>query len=380
VVQFTPQAYGSKSVMVTASASPGGAPSFSVTGVGSDTVALTASNPGAGGSITAGTLLNCGAGNTTCSASITRTTSAPSETLTATAASGYAFNSWGGDCASAGSNPTCSLAMTQARSVSATFTQLATQTLTVNYKSVAGRSIRVTSSDGKIDCGQSYTRCSASYSGSPSVTLTPNLGSGDMIYWFGDCSGTGSCSLTMNTSHTASITVRPGKNLMFVSSQYFTTPQMNGVANSDQLCQNMANAAQLGGHYAAYLSSETVSAPSHLQSFNGNVRGWLRVDGMPFADTLASLLSNGALNAPKLDENGADASSAYAVRTGTQENGNIYNGYTCGSWMTASGDDAVGNCGTTANWSFYFVVSTGCQAMYASHIYCMQTDLSAQVP
>jgi uncharacterized repeat protein (TIGR02543 family) len=59
--------------------------------------------------------INCG---TSCSASYASGTSV---TLTVTAATGYTFSGWSGACA--GTSPTCSVSMTIARSVTATFNQ-----------------------------------------------------------------------------------------------------------------------------------------------------------------------------------------------------------------------------------------------------------------
>lgn len=61
--------------------------------------------------------INCGA---TCSASFASGTSV---TLTATAASGYSFSGWSGGCSGTGS---CTVSMTQARSVTANFSQTTT--------------------------------------------------------------------------------------------------------------------------------------------------------------------------------------------------------------------------------------------------------------
>ena len=73
--------------------------------------------------------INCGSAGTDCSEDYTRGSSI---TLTATAAAdGSTFSGWGGDCASAGTASTCTLAMTSPRFASASFAAPNTYQLTV---------------------------------------------------------------------------------------------------------------------------------------------------------------------------------------------------------------------------------------------------------
>jgi uncharacterized repeat protein (TIGR02543 family) len=77
--------------------------------------ALTVSKSGSGSVASSPSGINCGS---TCSASYASGTSV---TLTASAATGYSFTGWSGACS--GTNASCTVSMTQARSVSASFTQ-----------------------------------------------------------------------------------------------------------------------------------------------------------------------------------------------------------------------------------------------------------------
>jgi len=77
--------------------------------------ALTVSKSGSGSVTSSPSGINCGS---TCSASYASGTSV---TLTASAASGYSFSGWSGACS--GTNASCTVSMTTARSVSASFTQ-----------------------------------------------------------------------------------------------------------------------------------------------------------------------------------------------------------------------------------------------------------------
>ena len=113
-----------------------------------------------------------------------------SVTLTATPATGSSLSGWSGACSGTG---TCTVSMTQARSVTATFALLP-EALSVS-KSGSG-SGTVNSSPAGISCGST---CSQAFDYGTSVTLTaiPTTGSG-FAGWSGACSGAGTCTVTMS--------------------------------------------------------------------------------------------------------------------------------------------------------------------------------------
>jgi len=113
--------------------------------------------------------------------------------LAATPETGYAFKGWGGACAGTAE---CSLVMDGTKNVSATFEK--SFSLDV---SKSGDGI-VTSSPAGINCGST---CSASFSSGALVTLTPSAGSGySFINWTGACSGSGTCTVTMDGAKSVS--------------------------------------------------------------------------------------------------------------------------------------------------------------------------------
>lgn len=121
-------------------------------------------------------------------------------TLSATPASGYTFTGWSGACA--GTSQNCSVSMTAARSVTATFaapaavpTNTTTYTLSV-AKSGMGT---VNTSPAGIACGSD---CSESYASGTAVGLTAIPASGYAFKgWSGACTGTSaSCSVSMTVA------------------------------------------------------------------------------------------------------------------------------------------------------------------------------------
>jgi aryl-phospho-beta-D-glucosidase BglC (GH1 family) len=159
------------------------------------TFALTVTKAGSGtGTVTSNTGgINCGS---TCSANIPSGTSV---ILTASAASGSSFAGWSGACTGTG---TCTVAMSQARSVTATFNSASTFALSVSRAGTGTGT--VTSAPSGINCG---TTCTANYATGTSVTLSAAAASGSTFAgWSGSCTGTGSCVLSMTASRAVTAT------------------------------------------------------------------------------------------------------------------------------------------------------------------------------
>jgi PKD repeat protein len=124
-------------------------------------------------------------------------------TLTVTPGPGSVFTGWSGDCSGTGS---CQVTMNQARSVTATF---APGSFPVTVSKQGTGSGQVSSSPAGIGCGSG---CQASFAASSTVTLTAAPAAGSVFAgWSGDCSGTGTCQLTM--SHARSVTATFAPNL-----------------------------------------------------------------------------------------------------------------------------------------------------------------------
>ena len=181
-----------KTVVVMASSDSGSIGQMvAVKGVSAPSLTVSKQGTGAGTVTSNPSGINCGA---TCSKSYIYGTSV---TLTVTAATGSSFTGWSGaGCTGTG---TCTVSMTQPRTVTATFS-LPTHTLAVTVTGSSGGS--VTSSPPGIS-GCTGT-CAASFTSGTVVTLTANPGTGGTFrQWRGVCTGTAStCQVTMNAAKT----------------------------------------------------------------------------------------------------------------------------------------------------------------------------------
>jgi len=163
-----------------------------------ETLDVSLSGAGSGSVTSAPVGISCGS---TCSDSFDWGTRV---TLTPIPATGSSFSGWTGACTGTG---TCRVTMTEAQSVTATFTVIP-ESLTVS-RAGNGSGI-VTSIPGGISCGWS---CGFSYNYGASVQLnaTPATGATFAGWSGGGCSGTGSCTVSMThaTSVTATFTLIP---------------------------------------------------------------------------------------------------------------------------------------------------------------------------
>lgn len=155
---------------------------------------LTVAKDGSGlGSVTSSPSgISCG---TTCT--VTRTFGTVMS-LNPVPAAGSAFGGWGGACTGTGA---CSVTLSEARRVTATFVRTH-NTLTVARAGTGAGS--VASSPAGISCG---TTCSAPIAVATTITLTPTAAAGSRFAgWTGACSGTGACELPMSAARNVTAT------------------------------------------------------------------------------------------------------------------------------------------------------------------------------
>ena len=167
---------------------------------GTSTFALTVSAAGPGR--VTGNGINCGNGATTCTATFTPGTTA---VLSQSPASGASFRGWGGSCT--GTAATCTVSMTAAKSVSATFAAAGTPgTLTVR---VLGRGSVSTSAGACSSTGGTKT-CVQHFKAGASAALTARAAAGQsFLGWSGACTGKKTtCAVKLTTAQSADCDVQ----------------------------------------------------------------------------------------------------------------------------------------------------------------------------
>jgi hypothetical protein len=197
VLSFAPASSGAKSLTITVAGTPGGSAVLTATGTGRAPVGLTVALGGTGaGSVTSDVGgINCG---TACSASYVFGTMV---TLTATPRTGSTFGGWSGACSGTGS---CVVTMTQAQSVTASFT-LNTYALTVTGVP-SGSNF---TSNPALTCANGTCTGTFGYGTSVALTSASNAQYTFNGYTGGGCSTAGMCTVTITgpTTVAASFTL-----------------------------------------------------------------------------------------------------------------------------------------------------------------------------
>jgi uncharacterized repeat protein (TIGR01451 family) len=165
--------------------------------LGERTLTVTKNGSGTGTVTSSPAGIDCGS---TCSAQYADGTSV---TLTGTPGANTQPVSWSG-CDSVNGSNQCIVAMTSARTVTATF-NLVKRTLTVTRAGTGSGS--VASLPAGINCGST---CTAAYDHGTVVALFASPQAGSIFAgWSGDCSGTGSCTVTMTSARSVTATFIP---------------------------------------------------------------------------------------------------------------------------------------------------------------------------
>jgi len=137
--------------------------------------------------------------------------------ITASANTGSTFTGWSTDCSG---TSTCSLSMTDDRTVDGAFT-LQTRSLTLSSSGTGSGTFSCT-----VNAGPSGA-CASTYDYGAAVVITASASGGSTFTgWSGDCTGTSTCSLTMSANHgvtgqfTAAITSVPITNPGFETGDF----------------------------------------------------------------------------------------------------------------------------------------------------------------
>ncbi|HYL68338.1 MAG TPA: Ig-like domain-containing protein, partial [Candidatus Limnocylindria bacterium] len=166
--------------------------------------------------------INCTTGSAVgCSANYNANTNV---VLTAAPAAGSTFTGWSGGTPACSGIGTCSVTMSQAQNVTATFGQAVQQfpltvtdagTGTGTVKSQPGLVPAISCTTGTAD------GCTGSYNSGTPVTLTATAGNGSAFAgWSGGtpaCSGTGTCSVTMSQAQNVTATFNTSATLQSIA-------------------------------------------------------------------------------------------------------------------------------------------------------------------
>jgi uncharacterized repeat protein (TIGR02543 family) len=167
---------------------------------GGATVALSVSVFG-NGTVTGGGI-RCGNTSTVCTAN-----QVPNAvvTLIATPDAGATFTGWGGACVG---TSTCTVTMTTAKSVTATFTGGSAPSFQLAVTVTGRGSVR----GGAISCGNGLNTCGVSVAPNTTLTLTATPAAGArFIRWGGACAGTRTtCTLTVTAAMSVTATFSGG--------------------------------------------------------------------------------------------------------------------------------------------------------------------------
>ena len=162
-------------------------------------------------------------------------------------------------------------------------------------------------------------------------------------------------------------------NIAFVTSSTFNG-DLGSITGADQICQNQAEAAGLPiNTYVAWLSTPSINAVDRL----GKARGWVRVDGKPFADTLADISAGRMFYPLRVDEYGNFDDTSW----GNVWTGNINwagHGESCSSW-TSSDRQGKGECGASDGMGYVFKDFGSLSCMDLARLYCFGVDKNARV-
>jgi hypothetical protein len=200
----------------------------------------------------------------------------------------------------------------------------------------------ITSTPPGIECGAT---CTGLFTGEVTLHARTSNGSDSFFSgWEGPCEGPArDCQVKLGGSLSATARFSAmTHNLVFVTSKRLPST-LGGAAAYDGECNKLASAAGIndnaGGAYVAMVSSPWSLARSRL----GSARGWVRLDGKPFADSLDSLFGprREVFHSISFFETGEDPGEVLAM-TGTAADGTSSLEDSCQGWTVAGSGSAHG--------------------------------------
>ena len=330
-----------------------------------DTYVLTLNKSGAGtGNVTSSPSgVECG---TSCSSDTGTYDDNTVVTLSAVADAGSVFTGWSGSgCSGTG---TCQVTLSNNRTVTATFVQAFTLTVT---KAGTGAALgTVQSSPGGIDCG---VDCTESYTDGTNVTLTASVtGGGTFTGWSG--AGTGGCG--SNTSCVVAMTVARSVTATFAAPSFTLTVTKAGTGAADGTVTSSPAGINCGADCSEPYVSGTMVTLTAAVANGATFTSWSGAAGCStattcivtvtaaqtvtatfaapsFALTVAKAgagAANGTVTSSPAGINcGADCSESYVSGTMVTLTAAVANGATFTSWSGAAGCTTATTCIVTVS-------------------------------
>ncbi len=236
---------------------------------------------------------------------------------------------------------------------------------------------RVVSSPAGLDCDGACTTQNALFADSLSLTASVPNGSGLMFRgWGGACAQAGvarTCSLYRPGSGAVTATFAAiDHNLVFVSSTAHAS-DLGSAQAYDARCNAAATAGGINNAtddaYVAWVSTGTSDAQTRL----GTARGFMRMDGLPISDRIGDTVwpLHGILNPVNFTELGDKVDAE--VRTGIADTGTLSIS-SCNNWGQTTGSYTYGRSSTGPHgWTEFG--TKGCNMV--SPVYCIMKTFNA---
>jgi hypothetical protein len=152
-----------------------------------------------------------------------------------------------------------------------------------------------------------------------------------------------------------------------------TYPTLNRTyALADAQCDAEAAYAGLPGSYRAWFSTTTVDARDRL----AGARGWIRPDGLPFADTITDIVQGRLFTPLDIDPFGNRA-GGQPVMTGTAPTGVVQGGGTCHDWTDGPTSGSRASEGLTGTTGEFWTYGTFDDCGHPSVLYCFGVSHTA---
>lgn len=239
---------------------------------------------------------------------------------------------------------------------------------------------RVTSEPAGLDCGET---CSGLF-GTPRVELTALPEDG--FAWKGwgrrgACTspswGCGAQTFAESQTLAVDFPAAPYNRVFITSSTY--PADLGGAAPYDRACNEVADAMLFQPPSTnGFVAAHSTAASPFRQRVRPGARGWVRMDGAPFADTLEGLLDGEAvLNAVLFDERGSVSRAGQISGRGSYFTGSLADGSAgtnCSDWTSTSGN---GLTGSSIHGPRGWIVSADAECASELPILCLETRRSA---